>query len=475
MYTEHFKFTTQPFQLTPDPRFLFESNVHSRAIAHLKFGLQQSEGFIVVTGDVGAGKTTIIGHLLETLDRHKYVATTVVTTNLDSDNILQIIASGLNLPYEGRTKAAILIDIETFLRDCVRRKKRCLVFVDEAQNLSVGALEELRMLSNIHVAGIAPVQLFLLGQPQFRTIMASEDLRQLRQRVIASYHLGPLDVEDTKNYILHRLHRVGWEDNPHFTPDAFPKIYEFTEGVPRRINTLCSRILLYCYLEETNQIDASVVEAVATDLEREFDQVLDKGETADPLPEPEATQQRPFGKAQPAAPAPPAEAPAPASPTPQAPQTPEAPTAAPAEPAPHHDVQPTVQHDQAESYTQPPPPPAYGGTPNGHGHAAAQAQPAATATATQPQMAPAPEEPPAASPAQKTDRRWREVIDLIESTPVETLAALSPQADASLSERNEAALFTEIMGTDRSHNRIFKRLLLLILEEYLREQPGARM
>ena len=286
MYLKHFKFRAQPFQLSPDPRFLYESSVHTRAIAHLKFGLNQGDGFIVITGDVGAGKTTIIQYLLSTLSHRKFVASTVVMTNLDDDNLIRMIAAGFGLKQEGRDKASILNEIESFLRNTHRQRKRVLLFVDEAQNLSVGALEELRMLSNIQVDGKPPLQLFLLGQPQFRKTLAREDLLQLRQRIIASYHLGPLNEQETQEYIIHRLSQVGWKNRPYFGAGAFERIYHYTKGVPRRINNLCSRLLLFCFLEEKDLIDPDAVKAVAEDLENEFEQILDHSDTPqtiDPL------------------------------------------------------------------------------------------------------------------------------------------------------------------------------------------------
>ena len=277
MYLKHFKFRAQPFQLSPDPRFLYESSVHARAIAHLKFGLNQGDGFIVITGDVGAGKTTIIQYLLSTLSHRKYVASTIVMTNLDDADLIRMIASGFGLKQEGRDKTSLLRDIEVFLRNTNRQRKRVLLFVDEAQNLSVAALEELRMLSNIQVDGKPPLQLFLLGQPQFRKTLAREDLLQLRQRIIASYHLGPMGEQETQDYILHRLQQVGWKNRPYFGEGSFERIFHYTEGVPRRINNLCSRLLLYCFLEEKDLIAADDVKAVAEDLENEFEQILDNG------------------------------------------------------------------------------------------------------------------------------------------------------------------------------------------------------
>jgi len=406
MYAEYFKFKDLPFQLSPDPRFMFESSQHSRALSHLKFGLNQGEGFIVVTGEVGAGKTTIIQYLLSTLSPRQYTAATVVTTSLDDENMIRMITSGFGLKQEGRDKASILRDFEGFLADSVRRGKRALLFVDEAQNLSVPAIEELRMLSNIQIDGVAPLQLFLLGQPQFRRTMASDDLLQLRQRVIASYHLGPMTDDETRAYVLHRLNRAGWRNDPAFAEDAFPVIYRYTEGVPRRINNLCSRLLLYCYLEQSHAIDEAVVVAVAEDLEREFEQILER----DPPPP---------GQAEEAAAAAKAVLKVDAPPRPKV----EAQPLPPASPAPVPQV--------PVSHTVAPPPP-----------------------------------PPEPAPSRE---HWREVVDIIESTPVDALASFTPEVRP-----ERPTIVAESPAREKSQNQLFKRLLLLILEEYLKGRPEPR-
>lgn len=268
MYTAFYNFSGRPFQLTPDPRFYFESRTHRKAMAYLTYGLSQNEGFIVITGDIGAGKTTLVGHLMDELDKNKFIAAKVVTTQLDADAILRMVAGALGVQTEDADKATLLSRIESFLTDRARRGKRCLLVVDEAQNLSNSALEELRMLSNFQLEEQSLVQCFLLGQPQFRERLGSDpDLEQVRQRIIATYHLEPLgDVEETEHYIRHRLELVGWQNDPELTDGAFRKIHEFTSGVPRKLNTLCSRILLYGFLEELHTIDEDVVQNVIDDL-----------------------------------------------------------------------------------------------------------------------------------------------------------------------------------------------------------------
>jgi len=270
MYTEFYRLSRLPFQLTPDPRFFFGSAGHTRAMSHLTYGLHQGEGFIVITGEVGTGKTTLVDLLLSQLDKSAYAAAKIVTSQLDGDDTLRMVASAFGLYVPSMEKAAILRRIEDFVVTNMRARKRTLLIIDEAQNLSIGALEELRMLSNFGTGAAAPLQSFLVGQPQFRAIMGSSDLEQLRQRVIASYHLGPMSEEETKAYVLHRLRTVGWQDDPALNDDAFAAIYAHSDGVPRRINTLCSRVLLWGYLEERHAIDGADVTQVAEELLAEF-------------------------------------------------------------------------------------------------------------------------------------------------------------------------------------------------------------
>jgi type II secretory pathway predicted ATPase ExeA len=183
--------------------------------------------------------------------------------------MLRSVSAAFGLDYEQLSKAALLNNLQTFLRDTLRQGRRALLIVDEAQNLSPKAVEELRMLSNFQEGEKSLLQSFLLGQPEFREILQSPQMQQLRQRVIASYHLGPMDRDETMGYILHRLKTVGWHSNPSFTEDAFDAIHAFSGGVPRRINTLCDRLLLFGFLEERNQFDARAVQEVIADLKQE--------------------------------------------------------------------------------------------------------------------------------------------------------------------------------------------------------------
>jgi putative secretion ATPase (PEP-CTERM system associated) len=270
MYLEFYNLADMPFQLTPDSRFFFGSQQHKKAMAFLNYGISQGEGFVVVTGEVGAGKTTLVEHLLATLDPSEYVTGRVVTTQLGSYDMLCMIGSALNVFTEGMDKATLLIRITQFFSDMRNQGRRVLLIVDEAQSLSTEAIEELRMLSNLAIGRSAPFQGILLGQPEFRSVLSTNGLEQFRQRVTASYHLGALTADDTRRYIEHRLQHVGWADDPRFAEGAFAQIFRHTSGIPRRINTLASRLLLLGYLEETHEITEKMVTDVAEELTKEL-------------------------------------------------------------------------------------------------------------------------------------------------------------------------------------------------------------
>lgn len=288
MYTDHYKFTGLPFQLTPDARFFFGSSGHNKAMAHLTYGLGQGEGFIIISGDIGAGKTTVVENLLQQLDSRKYVAAKITNTQLGADDMLRMVASAFGIAQEGADKATLLRRLEAFLQRVHQQGQRALLLVDECQNLSVPALEELRMLSNLQIDGRAPLQSFLLGQPQFRDTLARPELDQLRQRVIASYHLGPLNEAETRRYVEHRLHTVGWSDDPRLSDGVFTAIHRHCGGVPRKINTLSSRILLFGFLEERHALSENDVEEVARDLAFESSRVLPSAPNGAGAPAPPA-------------------------------------------------------------------------------------------------------------------------------------------------------------------------------------------
>lgn len=270
MYEKFYNLQTKPFRLSPDPRFLFNSRSHLRALAYLRYGLQMGEGFIVVTGDIGAGKTTLVRTLMATLAKEDVVAAQIVTTQLESDDLLRMISAAFGLPCQDISKAAVLRNLEGFMQARAREGKRIVLLVDEAQNLPAKSLEELRMLSNFQAGDRALLQSFLLGQEELREIMQSEGMEQFRQRVIAAHHLGPLEKDETCQYIKHRLRTAGWNGDPTFADGAFELIFKCTGGVPRRINLLCDRVLLYGYLEELHEISEGTVQLVSDERSREL-------------------------------------------------------------------------------------------------------------------------------------------------------------------------------------------------------------
>ncbi|MFQ5564170.1 MAG: XrtA/PEP-CTERM system-associated ATPase [Parvularculaceae bacterium] len=269
MYEEYFGLSGAPFRLNPDPKFFFGSRSHNKAMAYLHYGVRQAEGFIVITGEVGAGKSILIGHLLSQLNRSSVVAAHLLTSNLNPDDVLGHILSAFRIEPQRSGKSGELEAFEDFLFDQMNRGRRVLLIVDEAQNLPQRTLEELRMLSNLDYEGTPLFQVFLVGQPEFREILAAPEMEQLRQRVIASYHLEPLDERDTRRYVEHRLAVVGWREDPLIADDAYALIHKESGGVPRRINTLCNRILLYCALEKVHEIDAPIVASVVKELKSE--------------------------------------------------------------------------------------------------------------------------------------------------------------------------------------------------------------
>src|SRR5262245_23460072 len=205
MYEAFYKLSGKPFQLNPDPSFFFASRGHKRAMSYLQYGMHQGEGFIVITGEIGAGKTTLIHGLLEQIDPKRLVAAQLVSTQLDADDLLRAVATAFGLPASTADKARLLAELEAFLVSLVPQRKRALLIVDEAQNLSGRAVEELRMLSNFQLGNQGLLQSFLVGQPELRTLMQLPQMQQLRQRVTASYHLGPMDRSETQAYVEHRL------------------------------------------------------------------------------------------------------------------------------------------------------------------------------------------------------------------------------------------------------------------------------
>ncbi len=267
MYEQFYGFSGRPFQLTPDPQFYFESISHKKAMSYLGYGLAQGEGFIVITGEVGAGKSTLVAHLMERIDRDALTAAQVVTTALDGAEIVHVVAQAFGLAVDGHDKAGALGAIERFLQDEARAGRRCLLVVDECQNLDLDALEELRMLSNFQLGSHPLLQSLLLGQPEFRRTLAHHPgLEQLRQRIIASHHLETLDAGEVEDYVRHRLSHVGWDGRPLFDDGLIDALYGQTGGIPRRVNQVMNRLLLLGAIEEADMLGLTMLDDVIAEM-----------------------------------------------------------------------------------------------------------------------------------------------------------------------------------------------------------------
>ena len=270
MYEAFYGLSSKPFQLNPDPNFYFGSKPHRRARAYLEYGVMRAEGFIVITGEVGAGKTTIVRGLLDSIDANTMVAAQLVSTQLSAEDTLRLVGAAFGVQVRDASKAELLMALEAFFITQLTMGKRCLLIVDEAQNLRPQAVEELRMLSNFQHGKQALLQTFLIGQPEFRDILQSPGMLQLRQRVTASCHLGPMNADETRGYIEHRLRCAGATDKPTFDPEVFAVIYEHTGGIPRRINALCDRLMLHGFLSEVVHFTLPVLNELLDEMREEL-------------------------------------------------------------------------------------------------------------------------------------------------------------------------------------------------------------
>lgn len=263
MYKTFYQLAAEPFRLTPDPNFCFPHKSYEKAKAYMQYALECAEGFVVVTGNPGTGKTTLIHDLISSLDRDNIKACALTSTLQLPDDVLRTVALGFQLDVEGVSKAVLVERLSNFLTAQHQKNLQTLLIVDEAQDFSLLALEELRLLTNFQINNRPLIQIFLIGQEGLRELIQWPVLEQLRQRVVATTHLDPLNLKDTEAYIKHRLHKVGWtKNNPILRPEIFPMIYDFSGGVPRLINLVCNRILLHGSVEKLpkiTQFDAEIV------------------------------------------------------------------------------------------------------------------------------------------------------------------------------------------------------------------------
>lgn len=269
MYLDHFGLQRLPFQVTPDPQFYFDSAVHRRAMSTFAYGLNKGEGFVVVTGEVGAGKTTLIQFMLNRLDTDQIAVANVNTSQLGADSLIRYVARAFGCTLQGSDKADALEALRDRLVDLFDTGRLPLLIVDEVQALPEDSLEELRMLSNIQAGGAPVLQILLIGQPQFRKRLDDPNLEQLRQRVVASYHLTGLDETEVAAYVHHRLVEAGWDGRRIFDESAVAEICTATQGNPRQINRLCDRLMFNAFFADQRGVTGEDVRDVLADMREE--------------------------------------------------------------------------------------------------------------------------------------------------------------------------------------------------------------
>jgi general secretion pathway protein A len=266
MYLQFFGLREAPFSPTPDPKFLFQSTRHREALAQLLYGVRERKGFIVLTGEIGTGKTTLLRALLSKLDRDTHVAY-IHNSALGIEGLLEYMLQDWGVKSTGATHAQRLFELNEFLIDQHRQGLSPVLIIDEAQNLSVPTLEAVRLLSNFETSSQKLMQILLVGQPELREKLNGPELRQLKQRIGLRCHIGPLSPEETRLYIRHRLRVAGASDAGIFTDAAIQRITEYSEGTPRVVNIVCDHCLLSGFADSKRRIDTGVVEEAIEYLE----------------------------------------------------------------------------------------------------------------------------------------------------------------------------------------------------------------
>ncbi|NQX87739.1 MAG: AAA family ATPase [Halioglobus sp.] len=269
MYEVFYNLAAEPFRLSPDHRFCFEHESYTRAYAYMTYAFRRAEGFVMITGRPGTGKTTLIGDLLEGLARERVTVAQLVCTQLQADDLLRSVAYTFGIESTGQPKSELLLRLSERFNRWQKENRRALLVVDEAQDLALTAMEELRLLTNIQQGGEPLLQVFLLGQPELRDLVMSPDMEQVHQRIVAASHIEGLQEDETEAYVMHRLQSVQWRGDPAIDRAIFPLIHKFSEGIPRRINLICSRLFLLGSVEERHSIEVKDVEVVIRELQGE--------------------------------------------------------------------------------------------------------------------------------------------------------------------------------------------------------------
>jgi len=269
MYQKFYNFSAEPFRLSPEHGFAYSHKGYTKARAYMDYAFMRAEGFVMITGRPGTGKTTLIGALLDDLANTSVSVANLVCTQLQADDLLKLVAYDFGVPASIVEKGELLQRLTRQLKSWYREGRRALLIVDEAQDLSISAMEELRLLTNIQLDSRPLLQIFLLGQPELRELVLSPRLEQVHQRIIAASHIQPLEKDETESYIRHRLEAVRWKGDPAISKAVYPLVYKFSEGVPRRINLICSRLLLHCAVERRHQVRVADVREVVRELQSE--------------------------------------------------------------------------------------------------------------------------------------------------------------------------------------------------------------
>jgi len=266
LYLDYYNLREEPFNITPDPRFLFFSAKHQEAFNHLLFGIHQRKGFIELTGEVGAGKTTICRKLLEELGPN-YKTALILNPCLSIDQLLQGICMEFDLKVFSLDRVFFLQSLNQFVLEQANQGNNVVVIIDEAQDLSDELLEQVRLLSNLETDHQKLMQIVLMGQPELREKLSQPKLRQLRQRITVRYHLSPLSLSETSYYIQHRLTLAGANGRPRFDDSAIKSIYRYSDGIPRLINAVCDKALLAGFVMQTDVVNKKVVKLAVEELE----------------------------------------------------------------------------------------------------------------------------------------------------------------------------------------------------------------
>ena len=266
MYEQYYGFQRKPFDLLPNPDFLFLSETHKKAITYLNYGLTEMAGFILLTGEVGSGKTTVIRGFMRKLGQKVRMAS-VFNTKVTTEELLCLVNEDFGLPSANRNKAQLIKDLYRHLMDNHSKGIHSVLIIDEAQNLSVDVLEEIRMLSNLETDSSKLLQIVLVGQPELKQQLARTEMRQLRQRIGVNCNLMPLNNDETMAYIYHRLTVAGNGNAVQFEADALDQIYRASRGIPRLINMICDYLLLSAFTEQIKKIDAEMVNDIVEDLD----------------------------------------------------------------------------------------------------------------------------------------------------------------------------------------------------------------